>query len=68
MTSKHILKMLNNFNLETLAPYEREHYKKNREKWTKQFSLLEIIRSNRYSSEELTVLAEFINEYEITIK
>jgi len=68
MTLSTINKMLTDFNLETLAPYEREQYRINRIKNSKVKSLSMIIENNNYSSEEITNIAEYINEYEIIIK
>ena len=68
MTSKIIFEKLQNFNIETLAFHELQLYKKHREKYSKRQALLAIIELNKYSSRDLTELAEFINEYEITIK
>ena len=67
MTKKRILKMLKNFNLDSLAPDERARYNdfylftfRN-----KQNALLKIIQDNNYSSENITVISDLINEYKI---
>ena len=68
MTEAKIIKMLRNFDLDTLAPDERVYYNNCIDFGNdKVDSLIDVINYYKYLSENLKSIAELITEYKIEI-